>query len=104
MSGAALVPVGATAQSPGLDPTPAEIDAFLAADANKDALLQLSEFKTFVRLMADAGQPTARQVRMFAAYRFAFRITDKNRDRVVSPDELRAADDAHQRGEGAGHN
>ncbi len=100
----ALAPVSAPAQSSDLNPTATEVDAFLTADVNQDALLHLSEFRTFIRLMAEAGQPTARQIRMFAAYRFAFGITDKNNDQRVSPDELRAADDAHQRGEGAGHN
>lgn len=89
----------ASAQSPGLNPTQNEIDAFVTADTSKDAVLQFTEFKTFIGLMARAGQPTARQVQTFRAYRYAFRISDKNRDGVVSPDELRAADDAHRAGE-----
>lgn len=88
----------AAAQSPGLNPTAGEIDAFVAADANKDAVLQFAEFKTFIRLMAKAGQPTARQVRTFGVYRYAFGIADKDGNGVVSPDELRAADDAHRAG------
>ncbi len=99
-----LSPVAVVAQADDLNPTPHETQAFLAADRNRDALLEFSEFKTFVRLMAKTGQPTARQIRFFSAYRYAFGVADRNDDQVVSPAELRQADDAHQAGEGQMHN
>ena len=90
----------ASAQSSGLNPTSDEIDAFLQSDANQDGVLTKREFKTFVRAMARTGQPTARQIRFFGAYGIAFAIADLNDDGIVTPEELRAADDDHQAGKG----
>lgn len=70
-----------------------EVNAFLGADLNKDLVLDRSEFKTFILLMAQAGQSTSKTVRAFNAYGYAFKITDKNRDGVITPQELRSADD-----------
>ena len=44
-----------------------------------------------VRLAA-AGQPTARQIRFFGAYRYAFGIADADGNGLVTPLELRSAD------------
>lgn len=104
LCGALLLTTDAIAQTSDLNPTRSETDAFLAADEDQDTVLQFAEFKTFIRLMARTGQPTARQVKTFGAYRFAFRIADKNRDGVVSPLELRAADDTHRAGQTAEQN
>lgn len=78
----------------------AEVDAFARADTNRNGVLTLPEFRVFVRHMAAAGQPTARQIRTFAAYRMAFGIVDTNNDGVASPEELRRADTDHRAGTG----
>ncbi len=78
------------------DATTHEIDAFVLADRNKDGHLSRAEFKPFVRAMAKAGQPTALNIRFFAAYDFAFGIVDKNGDGLASPEELRTADDGYR--------
>ncbi|MGX9356538.1 EF-hand domain-containing protein [Roseobacteraceae bacterium S113] len=72
--------------------TDTEVDAFVVADANRDGRLDRSEFKVFVRGMARAGQSTARTIRTFGAYGFAFGIVDKDKDGFASPEEMRAAD------------
>ena len=89
-----LWPCQSMAQTASLNPTKTEIDAYLIADSNKDGALNRKEFETFVRLMAKSGQPTARRIWMFGAYRFAFGIADTNDDDIVTPQELRTADDA----------
>ena len=68
-----------------------EVDAFVVADVDRDGLLSFPEFREFVRQMARAGQPTARLIRNFAAYRIAFRRVDVNEDGFASPAELRSA-------------
>lgn len=84
-------PAIATAEN--LNPTKSEVDAFVKADRNEDRVLSRAEFKVFVRGMAAAGQPTAKKIRFFGAYGYAFSIVDKNKDAIVTPQELRAADD-----------
>ncbi|WP_417670959.1 hypothetical protein [Roseibium sp.] len=76
-----------------LKPKKSEITAFLKADVNKDQVLTRKEFKTFVRAMAEFGQSTAKKIRFFGAYGFAFNIVDKNKDGIVTPMEMRSADD-----------
>jgi len=85
---------GASAQSY----SSSEISAFGRADRNRDGVLSRAEFPTFVRAMAATGQPTARQIRTFGAYGYAFRITDANGDGRLTPQELRSADSAHRSG------
>lgn len=91
-----LTPLAGHAQSY----SPDEVSAFITADTDKDGNLTRTEFKVFVREMARVGQPTARQIRTFGAYGFAFRITDGNRDGVLSPEEMRNADTDHRAGRG----
>ena len=79
--------------------THGEVDAFVIADADRDGVLVLSEFRVFVRQMAEAGQPTAQLIRRFAAYRIAFARVDADRDGRATPAELRNADNEFQ-GEG----
>ena len=79
--------------------TPAEVAAFTGADANRDGVLDRAEFRSFVRAMAQAGQPTARQIVAFGAYGFAFARVDRNRDGRATPDEMRRADSAHRAGQ-----
>jgi hypothetical protein len=89
-------PLAAMAQTEvdGVGPvTEGEVDAFVVADANRDGMLSFPEFREFVRQMARTGQPTARLIRNFAAYRIAFRRVDANEDGFASPAELRSADD-----------
>ncbi len=93
---ALVAPQPATAQSYSAG----EVSAFGQADRNRDGVLSRSEFPTFVRAMAATGQSTARQIRTFGAYGFAFGITDANGDGVVTPAELRSADNAHRSGRG----
>lgn len=83
-----------------LNPTGDEIDAFVLADGNKDQQLSRAEFRAFVQAMARSGQPTAKQIRFFGAYDYAFNIADANGDGVVTPMEMRTADDSHRAGEG----
>ncbi len=87
-------PLCATAQP--VAATGAEVDAFVKADRNKDAMLTPAEFRVFVTEMAKAGQSTARQIRLFRAYGYAFKVVDKNRDGLASPQELRSSDTDHR--------
>jgi len=88
---------GAAAQD--LNPTAAEIEAFLRADYNEDQILTPAEFRIFVDAMAESGQTTAQTIRFFGAYGFAFMTVDANEDGRLEPAELRAADDAYRSGE-----
>jgi len=76
----------------GAKPSQAEIDAYKAADENRDGHLSRAEFRQFVRLMAKQGNSKARQIRFFRAYGFAFGIADRNRDGRIAPAELIKAD------------
>lgn len=79
-----------------LEVTQDEVNAFIAADENQNMSLDRSEFPTFVRHMAKVGQPTARKIVMFKAFGYAFGIADRNGDRKVTPEELRAGDDKYR--------
>lgn len=80
--------------------TTEEVSSFVLADRDGDGVLVLDEFRVFVRHMASAGQPTARLIRTFGAYRRAFRIADRDRNGEVTPGELREADDAFRQDHG----
>jgi len=73
-------------------PKQAEVDAYRAADKNKDGHLSLEEFRHFVTLMARQGNSKARQIRFFRGYGYAFGIADRNRDGKIAPAELIKAD------------
>lgn len=74
------------------EPSQQEVDAYIAADRNKDNHLSKTEFRQFVKLMAKAGNPKARQIRFWRAYGYAFGIADRNKDGVIAPAELIKAD------------
>ena len=88
--------VVASSATSGFEATQVEIDAFLGADTNEDLVLDRNEFKTFVLAMAKSGHKSSKTVRAFGAYTYAFDVTDANRDGVVTPQELRTADDDFQ--------
>lgn len=69
--------------------------SFRAADLDGNELLTLSEFRTFIQLMADAGAPMSQRIVNLAAYRVAFRRVDTNGDGLATPNELRAAERAN---------
>ena len=81
------------------NPSETEISAFLAADDDQTQTLTLDEFKVFIRLMARHGQPTARTIRFWGAYRYAFNLADINNDGALDPDELASGNHRHMSGE-----
>lgn len=85
------------ARAQGVKPSRAEVNAWVASDANEDGVLSPAEFRTFVRHMARSGQSTARTIVTFGAYGYAFRRVDANRDGRATPEELRGADEAYKR-------
>lgn len=76
--------------------TTVEVQAFVGADQDGNGVLTPPEFRAFVQSMAQAGQPTARQIRFFGAYGYAFGIADTNDDGVITPLELRSGDETHR--------
>lgn len=95
----ALIP--GLALSPALlagafEATEQEVTAFMAADRNRDLVLDRAEFRTFILLMAETGQSTSKTIRTFGAYGYAFKIADRDRDGVITPQELRTADDEYR--------
>ncbi|MCP5000399.1 MAG: hypothetical protein GY933_17105 [Hyphomicrobiales bacterium] len=83
----------------GLNPRKAEINAFVHADANGDGVLTKPEFVVFVKEMAKTGQSTARTIRFFRAYNYALSVADKDKDGIVTPKEMRSADNSHRAGQ-----
>jgi len=79
-----------------LKPTNVEIVAFVKADKNKDRVLSKKEFKIFIRAMAAFGQSTAKTIRFFGAYGYAFSVVDKNQNGIITPWELRSADNNYR--------
>lgn len=73
------------------DPQRAQAQAnFIAADVNKDELLDLAEFTTFVNLNADHNLGRAGMIRGFGMHGRAFSEADANGDGMVSKQELAA--------------
>lgn len=92
----AMTPTFVAADNRDLNPTQGEIDAFLKADRDGDQHLTRAEFEVFIEAMAAQGQPTAKQIRFFGAYGFAFKVVDADKNGRLSPAELRDADDTHR--------
>lgn len=88
------------AQAQALNPTNTEIGAFARADRDGNLWLTLPEFRIFVNAMAQAGQPTARKIRFFGAYKYAFSVADLNGDGRVTPMEMRSADNGFRASDG----
>lgn len=88
------------AQAQALNPTSTEIGAFARADRDGNLWLTLSEFRIFVNAMAQAGQPTARKIRFFGAYKYAFSVADLDGDGRVTPMEMRSADNGFRASDG----
>jgi Ca2+-binding EF-hand superfamily protein len=63
-------------------------EAFALADENRDNKLDVVEFETYIRSLADFGDEQARSVMLKGAQSDAFIHADKNSDGSVSPDEL----------------
>lgn len=80
-----------------LKPMQTEINAFVKADQNKDQRLSRAEFKVFVDEMAKSGQSTAKRIRFWKAYGYAFSRVDKNKNGLAEPMEMRNADSGYRR-------
>lgn len=78
--------------------TKSEINAFIKADKNEDRQINKSEFRVLVNLMAASGQPTAKRIKFFRAYSYAFSVADKDKNGILSPKELRSADNDYKSG------
>ena len=63
---------------------------FAKADVNKDSNLDPAEFRTFINLNADMGLGRAPTIRRLNAYARAFAELDKNKDGLVSQQEIAA--------------
>ena len=87
-------------QAQTLNPSNTEIGAFALADRDGNLWLTLSEFRVFVQAMAQAGQPTARKIRFFGAYKYAFSVADLDGDGRVTPLEMRSADNGFRASDG----
>ncbi len=77
--------------------TKQEFSAFVKADKDQSITLNKREFRIFVDAMADSGQSTAKKIRFFSAYSFAFNRADLNGDGMITPHELRAADSDYRK-------
>lgn len=95
----ALTFIAAPCMAQPIPASDTEVQAFMAADRNGDGVLSPAEFRAFIQAMARAGQPTARRIRFFGAYDYAFSIVDTDADGVVTPSELRRGDDSHRFGQ-----
>ncbi|MEW9613556.1 EF-hand domain-containing protein [Shinella sp. S4-D37] len=82
------LPAIALAMSAVVAPAMAQQELFLSADANGDTQLDKAEFRTFIDGLAQSGKPVAQKIKAAGRYDMAFGRIDKNKDGVVSPDEL----------------
>lgn len=89
---AALAMGGASAPPAMAQYEDQSVQSFIAADQDGDERLNLSEFRTFIRAMADAGAQLSARIETFGIYSIAFRRVDANNDGFASPEELRAAE------------
>lgn len=64
---------------------------FIQADVNQDLVLDFREFTEFVNLNAEHGIGRAGMIRRFGMHSRAFGKLDTNRDGIVTPEELAAA-------------
>ena len=84
----ALLPLSVSAHA---DPQREQLKAnFLAADADKNGLLNVAEFKVFINLNADHKLGRAASIRRFEMYTKAFKEIDANGDGIVTQEEIAA--------------
>ena len=76
-----LIAAGAASAGP--------VQAFQAADADSNGILEAPEFQRFVDLMADGGNGGAKKVRTLRAYSIALSRVDYDGDGSVSGHELK---------------
>lgn len=62
--------------------------SFTLADINNNTTLEKEEFRSFINLLADAGNRNAKRVRTFYLYKLAWQFVDKNGDGFATRKEL----------------
>jgi Ca2+-binding EF-hand superfamily protein len=93
---ATLLVVTESLHAQPVNATPSEVDAFKSSDKDKNRVLSKEEFPAFVDLMAANGQTTAKAIRFFGVYDYAFSFADKNGDGILTPREMRSANNEHR--------
>ena len=87
----AVIALLALSASAHADPQREQLKAnFLAADADKNGLLNVAEFKVFINLNADHKLGRAASIRRFEMYTKAFKEIDANGDGIVTQEEIAA--------------
>ena len=87
----AVIALLALSASAHADPQREQLKAnFLAADADKNGLLNVAEFKVFINLNADHKLGRAASIRRFEMYTKAFKEIDANGDGIVTKGEIAA--------------
>ena len=74
------VPVAASAQSME--------EAFSAADANADGMLDVTEYQAYVEALAGSGDAAALEIQEGGAYSDAFTAADADQSGSLTPAEL----------------
>lgn len=97
IAGTVLGTAVSSAEAEKLKPMQTEINAFVKADQDKDQRLSRAEFKIFIDEMAKSGQSTAKRIRFWKAYGYAFSRVDKNKNGLAEPMEMRSADSSYRR-------
>ena len=67
---------------------PHSAEHFPMADADEDGMLNLEEFKNFVRLEAEDGVGKSKNIKRFGVYGRAFNTLDANADEMVTREEI----------------
>ena len=87
----AVIALLALSASAHADPQREQLKAnFLAADVDKNGLLNVAEFKVFINLNADHKLGRAASIRRFEMYAKAFKEIDANGDGIVTQEEIAA--------------
>ena len=67
-------------------------DRFRQSDSDASGTLDRKEFRAFINRMAKDGQPLAKRVRFFRVYGMAFRLTDADKNGLITGAELIASE------------